>query len=37
VADNCGASDLPALTPEVMATVRRVYDDKIGPLVQHRW
>jgi len=37
VADNCGASDLPALTPEAMAMVRRVYDDKIGPLVQHRW
>jgi len=37
VADNCGASDLPALTPEAMAAVRRIYDDKIGPLVQHRW
>ena len=37
VADNCRASDLPPLTPEVMAAVRRIYDEKIGPLVQHRW
>jgi aryl-alcohol dehydrogenase-like predicted oxidoreductase len=37
VADNCGASDLPALTAEAMAAVRRIYDEKIGPLVQHRW
>jgi len=37
VADNCGASDLPPLTSDTMAAVRRVYDEKIGPLVQHRW
>jgi aryl-alcohol dehydrogenase-like predicted oxidoreductase len=37
VADNCGASDLPALTPDAMAAVRRIYDEKIGPLVQSRW
>jgi aryl-alcohol dehydrogenase-like predicted oxidoreductase len=37
VEDNCRASELPALTPEAMAAVRRVYDEKIGPLVQHRW
>jgi aryl-alcohol dehydrogenase-like predicted oxidoreductase len=37
VADNCRASDLPPLTPEAMAAVRRIYDEKIRPLVQHRW
>ena len=37
VADNCRASDLPALTPEAMAAVQRIYDHKIRPLVQHRW
>jgi aryl-alcohol dehydrogenase-like predicted oxidoreductase len=37
VADNCRASDLPPLTDEVMAEVRRVYDAKIRPLVQDRW
>jgi aryl-alcohol dehydrogenase-like predicted oxidoreductase len=37
VADNCGASDLPALTPDAMAAVRRIYDENIGPLVQSRW
>ncbi len=37
VAENCGAGDLPALTSEAMATVRRVYDQKIRPLVHERW
>jgi aryl-alcohol dehydrogenase-like predicted oxidoreductase len=37
VADNCRASDLPPLTPEMMAAVRRIYDEKIRPLVQHCW
>jgi aryl-alcohol dehydrogenase-like predicted oxidoreductase len=37
VADNCHASDLPALTPETMAAIRRIYDEKIKPLVQQRW
>jgi aryl-alcohol dehydrogenase-like predicted oxidoreductase len=37
VADNCRASDLPPLTPDAMAAVQRVYDEKIRPLVQHRW
>jgi aryl-alcohol dehydrogenase-like predicted oxidoreductase len=37
VADNCRASDLPALTPDAMAAVQRIYDQKIRPLVQHRW
>jgi aryl-alcohol dehydrogenase-like predicted oxidoreductase len=37
VADNCGASELSPLTPEAMAAVCRIYDDRIRPLVQHRW
>jgi aryl-alcohol dehydrogenase-like predicted oxidoreductase len=37
VVENGRASDLPALTPEVMAEVRRIYDDKIRPLVENRW
>lgn len=37
VAENCGASDLPALTEEAMAEVRRVYERKILPLVKDRW
>ncbi len=37
VADNCSASDLPPLTPDAMAAVQRIYDEKIKPLVQHRW
>jgi aryl-alcohol dehydrogenase-like predicted oxidoreductase len=37
VADNCRASDLPALTPETMAAIRRIYDEKIKLLVQQRW
>ena len=37
VADNCHASDLPPLTDQTMAAVRRIYDQKIRPLVQNRW
>lgn len=37
VADNCRASDLQPLTPEVMQTVRRIYDEKIRPYVHERW
>jgi len=37
VAENCSASALPPLSPETLAQVRRVYDDKIGPLVHQRW
>jgi aryl-alcohol dehydrogenase-like predicted oxidoreductase len=37
VADNCGASDIPPLPPDAMAAVKRIYDEKIAPLVQHRW
>jgi aryl-alcohol dehydrogenase-like predicted oxidoreductase len=37
VADNCRASDLPALTQEAMDGVRQMYDRKIRALVHHRW
>ena len=37
VADNCRASDLPALTSGQMAAVKLIYDAKIKPLVQNRW
>src|SRR5216684_14527 len=37
VANNCRASDLPPLTNEAMTAVRRIYDEKIRPLVQNRW
>jgi aryl-alcohol dehydrogenase-like predicted oxidoreductase len=37
VADNCAASDLPPLSGAAMQTVRRIYDEKIRPLVHARW
>jgi aryl-alcohol dehydrogenase-like predicted oxidoreductase len=37
VADNCKASDLPALSPETMAAVETIYSKKIAPLVHQRW
>lgn len=37
VADNARASDLPALSDEVMAGVKRVYDARIKALVHQRW
>ena len=37
VADNAKASDLPGLSDEVMAGVKRVYDEKIRALVHQRW
>jgi len=37
VADNTAASDLPALSPETMAAVQRIYDSRIRPLVHQRW
>ena len=37
VADNCHASDLSPLTDQTMAAVRRIYHQKIRPLVQNRW
>jgi aryl-alcohol dehydrogenase-like predicted oxidoreductase len=37
VADNCHASDLPPVTDEAMAAARRIYDQKISPLLGNRW
>jgi aryl-alcohol dehydrogenase-like predicted oxidoreductase len=37
VADNCQASAIPALTPEAMTAIQRIYNEKIRPLVHHRW
>lgn len=37
VVDNCAASDLPPLTPETMSSIKRIYDEKIRPLVHDRW
>jgi aryl-alcohol dehydrogenase-like predicted oxidoreductase len=37
VGDNAQASDLPPLTPEVMAAVRAVYEKRIRPLVHQLW
>jgi len=37
VAGNALASALPALTPEVMASVRKIYDSMIRPLVHQLW
>ena len=37
VADNCQASDLPPLSDVVMTPVRRIYDEKVRPLVHYRW
>ena len=37
VAENCAASDQPALSPEVMQAVEQVYSNKIAPMVHQRW
>src|SRR5689334_3978366 len=37
VVDNCRASEIPALSSEVMDGVRRIYDERIRPLVHDRW
>ena len=37
VSDNCRASDLAPLSPEAMAEVKRIYDEKIRPSVHSRW
>lgn len=37
VKENCRAAELAPLTPEAMARVRRIYDEKIRPLVHQRW
>jgi len=35
--DNVRASDLPAIAPETMDTIRAIYDERIRPLVHHYW
>jgi aryl-alcohol dehydrogenase-like predicted oxidoreductase len=37
VRDNCRAAGLPPISPESMAAVRRLYDEKLRPLVGQRW
>jgi len=37
VAENCSASDLAPLTAEIVAAVRRIYDQKIRASVHQRW
>ena len=37
IEDTARASDLPALTKVEMAAMRKIYDEKIQPLVHHRW
>jgi aryl-alcohol dehydrogenase-like predicted oxidoreductase len=37
VADNCAASDLPAIPAETMNAVRRIYEDRIKGHVHQRW
>jgi aryl-alcohol dehydrogenase-like predicted oxidoreductase len=37
VTDNCHASDLPPLTREAVAAVKRIYDENVRPLVHQRW
>ena len=37
VAQNCAASDLPALSAETMNAIRAIYDQDIKPYVHHNW
>ena len=37
VSENCRASDIPPISPETMAAVQRVYDEKIRPGVHQLW
>jgi aryl-alcohol dehydrogenase-like predicted oxidoreductase len=37
VLDNCRASELPVLSDATMNTVRRIYEQKIYPLIGNRW
>ena len=37
VDENCRASDLPALSPETMHAVEKIYREKIAPSVHQRW
>ena len=35
--ENCAAAALPALSPDAMASIARLYDDRIRQLVHHQW
>ncbi len=35
--ENCAAADLPALSPNAMDAIRRIYDGQIRAQVHHRW
>lgn len=37
VAENCAASDLPALPPEIMQAIGEIYGRRIRPAVHARW
>jgi aryl-alcohol dehydrogenase-like predicted oxidoreductase len=37
VEENCAASDIAALSSDAMSTVRRIYEQRIRPLVHQRW
>ena len=37
VEENCAAADLPPLSEDTMAAVRRIYDQHARPQVHHRW
>jgi aryl-alcohol dehydrogenase-like predicted oxidoreductase len=36
-AENCAASELPALPGATMRAIREIYDGRIRALVHHRW
>jgi aryl-alcohol dehydrogenase-like predicted oxidoreductase len=37
VEENAAAADLPSLSPDTLARVKALYDEKIRPLVHHYW
>jgi aryl-alcohol dehydrogenase-like predicted oxidoreductase len=37
VSENCHASDIASISPEIMAAMRRIYDEKIRPGVHQLW
>ncbi len=37
ITENCGASDLPPLSPSLMERIRHIYVERIAPQVENRW
>jgi aryl-alcohol dehydrogenase-like predicted oxidoreductase len=35
--ENAAAADLPRIAPETMTAIRRIYDDRLRPVVHHNW